>query len=220
MGDVLRNAEGLCERCDVDEAGEAVGFVPKVEGQRGGRFEGYADAAATDRKLLRDVFERGDVWYRTGDLMRRDQQGFYYFVDRIGDTYRWKGENVSTAEVLAILSSIPGVLDGVVYGVAVPGADGRAGMAALVVSESFDLVAFRRACVERLPAFARPVFLRLVAALDATGTFKPKKQELLRAGFDPSKVSDPLYVDDPRRQAYRSIDAALYEALTSGKSRL
>ena len=178
----LRNAAGLCEPSAVNEIGEAVGQIP-ADAQRGGRFEGYADAAATERKLLRNVFEPGDLWYRTGDLMRRDEKGFYYFVDRIGETYRWKGENVSTAEVLSTLTALPGVLEGVVYGVKVPGADGRAGMAALVVGAGFDLAAFRAELVERLPFYARPLFVRLLPALEATGTFKPKQAGTHRRGL-------------------------------------
>ncbi|HMD75235.1 MAG TPA: long-chain-acyl-CoA synthetase [Steroidobacteraceae bacterium] len=219
-GEPVRNAEGLCEVCAANEIGEAVGLIPATEAQRGGRFEGYADAAATERKLLRNVLEPGDAWYRTGDLMRRDEKGFYYFVDRVGETYRWKGENVSTAEVLSTLTALPGVLEGVVYGVRVPGTDGRAGMAALVVAEGFDLAAFRAAVAERLPVYARPVFLRLLPALDATGTFKPKKQVLVDAGFDPAKVVDPLYVDLPSSPEYLPIDGARYAALIGGKCRL
>ncbi len=214
-----RNAAGFCEPCGADEIGEALGLIPENPRQ-GGRFEGYADAAATERKLLRNVFAAGDAWYRTGDLMRRDAEGFYYFVDRVGDTFRWKGENVSTAEVLSVLTAVPGVLEGVVYGVQVPGSDGRAGMAALVVDGSFDLTAFRLTARERLPAYARPVFVRLLSTLDATGTFKPRKQELVQAGFDPQRVSDPLYVDDPCAGRYVSLDARVYAALTSGRSRL
>src|SRR3984885_6920656 len=184
----MRKAEGFCERCAVDEAGEAVGLIADDEHGRAGRFEGYADARATERKVLRNVFKSGDAWYRTGDLMRRDAAGFYYFVDRIGDTFRWKGENVSTAEVMSALASAPGVMEGVVYGVSVPGTDGRAGMAALVVTGEFNIEAFRAAVAARLPAYARPVFLRLLPALEATGTFKPRKQELVAAGLDPARL--------------------------------
>jgi fatty-acyl-CoA synthase len=218
-GEPQRNAAGFCEPCDPDEVGEALGLIPEDQ-QGGGRFEGYADAAASEAKLLRNVFAAGDVWYRTGDLMRRDADGFYYFVDRVGDTYRWKGENVSTAEVLSVLTTVPGVLEGVVYGVQVPGADGRAGMAALVVDGSFDLAVFRRSVADKLPAYARPVFLRLLPQLNATGTFKPKKQDLAQSGFDPGRISDPLYVEDPRAGRYVSLDAAIYAALNSGRSRI
>ena len=218
-GEPTRNAGGLCDRCEADEVGEALGMIP-VDDRRGGRFEGYADKGATARKVLRNVLAPGDAWYRTGDLMRRDLQGFYYFVDRVGDTYRWKGENVSTAEVLSVLTAATGVLEGVVYGVQVPGTDGRAGMAALVVDDSFDLSAFRRDVAERLPAYARPVFLRLLSALDSTGTFKPKKHELLQAGFDPGRVADPVFVDDSGAGCYVRIDSTRHADLLTGRIRL
>jgi fatty-acyl-CoA synthase len=214
----LRNSDGFCERCAANEIGEAVGLIPEGE-QRAGRFEGYADREASARKVLRDVFVQGDSWYRTGDLMRRDERGFFYFVDRVGETFRWKGENVSTAEVLTVLTASRGVLDGVVYGVSVPGTDGRAGSAALVVNADFDLAAFRADVALRLPAYARPVFLRLLTKLEATGTFKPRKQDLVETGFDPARVQDPLYFDDPRAQCYVPVDPALFEAIVSGSLR-
>ncbi|MGO9931333.1 MAG: long-chain-acyl-CoA synthetase [Steroidobacteraceae bacterium] len=213
-----RNAAGYCEACASNEIGEAVGLIPEDSG-RAGRFEGYADRDASARKVLRNVFKQGDSWYRTGDLMRRDERGFFYFVDRIGDTYRWKGENVSTAEVLTVLTSSRGVLDGVVYGVTVPGADGRAGAAALVVNAEFDLAAFRADSALRLPAYARPVFVRILTTLEATGTFKPRKQELVRAGFDPSGANGALYFDDPRTQRYVPVDSALFSAISAGAIR-
>jgi len=219
-GEPWRNDAGFCERCGPNEVGEAVGLIPGQQRGRTGRFEGYADEAASRRKQLDNVFKPGDCWYRTGDLMRRDERGFYYFVDRVGETYRWKGENVSTAEVLSVLTGLAGVRDGVVYGVTVPGADGRAGMAALVVDSDFDLDAFRAEVAARLPVYARPVFLRLLPALEATGTFKPKKQELVSAGFDPQRVPDPLYVDDAKGRRYVAIDADLYGHLVEGRVRL
>ncbi len=218
-GEPLRNAAGFCETCAPDEAGEALGRVA-AEGQPGAAFEGYQDPEASARKLLGNVFAQGDLWYRTGDLLRRDTRGFYYFVDRIGDTFRWKGENVSTAEVVSALSTIPGVGEVVVYGVQIPASDGRAGMAALVVTAEFDLTAFRVAVAQRLPAYARPVFLRLLRALAATGTFKPKTLELMREGWDPGLIGDPLYFDDPREQAYVPLDAATHAALGAGKIRI
>jgi fatty-acyl-CoA synthase len=211
-----RNAEGFCERCAADEIGEAVGLMPQAEAQRAGRFEGYADREASERKVLRNVFQEGDSWYRTGDLMRRDQRGFYYFVDRVGETYRWKGENVSTAEVTIALTASRGVMDAVVYGVSVPGADGRAGAAALQVNGEFDLAAFRAEVAARLPPYARPLFLRIVPMLEATATFKPRKQDLMQAGFDPGRIGDPLYFDDPRLQRYVPLDAALFAQISAG----
>jgi fatty-acyl-CoA synthase len=219
-GEPARGAAGFCERCAPDEPGEAIGLIPDQANTRAGRFEGYADTDATARKVLRDVFKKGDAWYRTGDLMRRDDDGFFYFVDRIGETYRWKGENVSTEEVMGTLAGATGVIEGVVFGVPVPHTDGRAGMAALVVAPAFELHAFRAWAHERLPPYARPMFLRLIPALEATGTFKPRKQDLQREGFDRALVSDPLYFDDPRAGAYAPLDERLYIEIASGSIRL
>src|ERR1700733_1328073 len=215
-----RNEAGFCERCAANEIGEAVGLMPATGEERAGRFEGYADQEASNRKVLRNVFKAGDSWYRTGDLMRRDERGFYYFVDRVGETYRWKGENVSTAEVLTALTASRGVIEGVVYGVSVPGADGRAGTAALVVNAEFDLAAFRAEVASRLPPYARPVFLRILSTLEATGPFKPRKQDLMQSGFDPSRITDPLYFDDAQSQRYVPVDAALYAAIVDGTIRI
>ncbi len=206
-GEPRRNESGFCERCGPNEVGEAVGLIPAAGKQLAGRFEGYADPEATARKVLHNVFKPGDSWYRTGDLMRRDEDGFFYFVDRVGETYRWKGENVSTAEVLGALSACRGVLDGVVYGVSVPGADGRAGMAALRVSADFDLAGFRAAAAARLPTYARPVFLRLLqSGIESTGTFRPRKQDLAEAGFDRDAASIPcISTIRARKPTYRSM---------------
>jgi fatty-acyl-CoA synthase len=219
-GAPLRDARGRCIRCERGEPGEAISQIAPDANGRGARFEGYADPEASERKVLRDVFESGDAWYRSGDLMRRDAEGFFYFLDRIGDTFRWKGENVSTTEVAALLGTCPGVAEVAVFGVAVRGTEGRAGMAALVVDEGFDWVAFRRHVTERLPAYARPLFLRRVEALDATGTFRLKKQALAAEGYDPARIRDELYFDDAEQGAYVPLDAPLYERLMSGRQRL
>jgi fatty-acyl-CoA synthase len=219
-GEPLRDASGRCVACEADEVGEAIGLIPAGGAQRAGRFEGYADRDATERKVLRDVFAPGDAWYRTGDLMRRDARGFFYFVDRVGETFRWKGENVSTAEVLSVLAAVPGVLEGVVYGVRVPGADGRAGMAALVVSPDFRLQAFQQQLDDGLPHYARPLFLRILPALPATGTFKPLRQELLATGFDPALTGDPLLFREPGGAGYVPLDTALYARISAGDIRL
>ena len=141
------------------------------------------------------MFKPGDAWLRSGDLMRQDVQGFFYFMDRIGDTFRWKGENVATTEVAAAAAGCAGCQAAHIYGVAVKGHDGRCGMAALEVEEDFDLRAFHAHMVERLPGYARPVFLRIVSSLAVTETFKQKKQLLAQEGFDPAVIADPLYAD-------------------------
>src|SRR5262249_54098534 len=152
-----------------DEPGEAIGQI-----SHDSRFEGYTDEAASERKILRDVLAAGDAWYRTGDLMRRDRSGYFYFVDRIGDTFRWKGENVSTAEVAETISGCPGVREAIAYGVPIPGHDGRAGMAALVTGEDFNPARLQQHLEDELPVYARPLFLRMVGGLASTGTFKPQ----------------------------------------------
>src|SRR5262249_34503384 len=127
----IRDREGLCVRCTPKEPGEALGLISDGRSNAGGRFEGYTGKHESERKVLRDVFKPGDAWFRTGDLMRKDKSGFFYFVDRLGDTFRWKGENVSTTEVAEVLTGFPGITEASVYGVAICGHDGRAGMAAI-----------------------------------------------------------------------------------------
>ena len=214
----VRDAGGRCVRCGIDEVGEAIGQIMDDRGAT--RFEGYTDDAASGQKILHDVFFAGDAWYRTGDLMRQDAQGFFYFVDRIGDTFRWKGENVSTTEVAAVIAAVPGVTDVAVYGVAIPNTDGRAGMAAVVVSTDFDLTKLHQALAANLPAYARPVFVRILAALEITGTFKLRKQDLVREGFDPACVRDPLFVDDAANQQYVPLDTVRFEQVKAGTLRL
>ncbi|MGO9852700.1 MAG: long-chain-acyl-CoA synthetase [Steroidobacteraceae bacterium] len=217
-GAPARDAQERCLPCTANDAGEAIGQILDSDGAT--RFEGYADSEASRKKILRDVFAAGDAWYRTGDLMRRDAQGFFYFIDRVGDTFRWKGENVSTTEVAAALNRCRGVTEVAVYGVAVPNAEGRAGMAALVVGADFTLRELRRTVTSALPSYARPVFVRIVAALEITGTFKLRTQDLAREGYDLSQVSDALYIDDALRGEYLRLDAPLHARIMSGQQRL
>jgi fatty-acyl-CoA synthase len=213
-GGPARGKEGFCIAVPRGESGEAIG---KIAGGAA-RFEGYTDAAATEKKILRNVFQSGDAWVRSGDLMRQDAAGFFYFVDRVGDTFRWKGENVATTEVTAVVSCAPGVKAANIYGVTVPGHSGRCGMAALEVEPDFDLAAFRAHCALRLPAYARPLFLRIADSLAVTETFKQKKQALALDGFDPARIRDPLYADCGA--GYVLLDAALYARINSGLIRL
>ncbi|HEU5275380.1 MAG TPA: long-chain-acyl-CoA synthetase [Xanthobacteraceae bacterium] len=216
----LRDARGFCIRCAADEVGEAIGRIVNDPAAPSGRFEGYADRAESEAKILRDVFEPGDAWFRTGDLMRQDRHGYFYFVDRIGDTFRWKGENVATGEVAEILNRCPRIRDANVYGVAVAGHEGRAGMAAIVADPGFDLVRLRAHVHALLPDYARPLFVRLSDELEVTMTFKQKKTELVAQGFDPTQCADAVYFDDPRAAAYVRLDHALYEEIVKGAVRL
>ncbi|MGY8635142.1 long-chain-acyl-CoA synthetase [Bradyrhizobium sp. 14AA] len=218
-GSPVRNSDGLCIACASGETGEAIGRISSADCD-GRPFEGYTDLAETRKKILRDVFSVGDAWFRTGDLMMRDAQGYLHFIDRVGDTFRWKGENVATSEVNDAITGCPGILDASTYGVAVSGADGRAGMAALVVDQDFDFGLFSEQLSHQLPPYAIPAFVRLCRALDTTDTFRKKKQLLIREGFDPSVVDDPLFVRDPVTGDYRSIDSAVYARIVEGAIRL
>ncbi len=209
-GTLLRGSDGLAVACGTDEPGEALGRLSPRDAMK---FEGYTNVAASEAKILRDVFVAGDAWFRTGDLMRRDAAGYFAFVDRIGDTFRWKGENVSTSEVAAILSRVRGVCDVAVYGVEVPGADGRAGMAAVTPGDDFDRDKLLHYAKLHLPSFAVPLFLRICAAIAATGTFRAKKSDLLREGFDPRHIEDPIYMLDLDRSTYVRLDAVQYESM-------
>jgi fatty-acyl-CoA synthase len=166
------------------------------------------------------VFKPGDAWFRTGDLMRRDAQGYFYFVDRIGDTFRWKGENVATSEVSEALSVIPGIKEANVYGVAVPDMEGRAGMAALVTTPGFDVSTLPAALANNLAPYARPVFLRMLSEIEITGTFKQRKVELVREGFDPSVIADPLYWLDPASGRYEPLTTDAHAKIVTGSVKL
>jgi fatty-acyl-CoA synthase len=216
----VRNGEGLCERCAPNEPGEVIGRIVNDASKPGNRFEGYAASAQNENKVLHDVFKKGDAWFRTGDLMRKDARGYFYFVDRVGDTFRWKGENVSTSEVAEALNSFPGVADANVYGVTVVGRDGRAGMAAIVCEGQCDLGALHEHLAKNLPDYARPLFIRIRHHLDVTGTFKQTKMDLVRQGFNPAATVEPIYFNDHQTHAFVPLDAALYRRIESGEVRL
>ena len=182
-------------------------------------FDGYTDSAASEKKLLRDVFVPGDVWFNSGDLLR--DQGFRHaqFVDRVGDTFRWKGENVSTNEVAEVLNGFDQVAESTVYGVQVPGTDGRCGMAALVLRcavDELDLDGLTRHLQGQLPSYAWPLFLRVRPELEVTGTFKQMKSDLRKQGFDPAQVGEPLFVLPPRQSRYVPLTSELLQSINGG----
>ena len=183
-------------------------------------LDGYTDTKATEAKVLRNVFKKGDAWFNTGDLVRHQGLHHIQFVDRLGDTFRWKGENVATTEVEGVLAHQPEVAEAVVYGVTVPGADGRAGMAAITLVEPHKLLdgsALARMLFEQLPRYAVPLFLRLRDDHAVTATFKYSKVQLKREGYDPSLVTDALYVLTPG--GYVPLTSSIHEALSSGTHR-
>ncbi len=219
---VVRGPDGRCRQTPVGQAGELVGEILDDPAKPGNRFEGYSDRGATEAKVLRDAFKPGDAWFRSGDLMRQDARGYFYFVDRIGDTFRWKGENVATAEVAEAIGRLPGIRDVCVYGVRVPGREGRAGMASLLVDDphAFDHAALRDHVGRMLPDYAWPLFLRFPKGLELTGTFKQRKTDLIREAYDPGLVRDPLFMLAPDRTGYVALDAARFAGIGSGAIRI
>lgn len=214
-----RNSEGFCVPCGPNDVGEAIGKIVNDANKPSNRFEGYARREDTEKKILRHVFAPNDIWFRTGDLMRKDENGYFYFVDRIGDTFRWKGENVSTSEVAEAINRFPGIKDTNVYGVGIPGREGRAGMAAIVCDDC-DLAALYQHLQRSLPEYARPVFVRVRKDLDVTATFKQRKVDLVKQGFDPDAITDPIYFNDPSRRAFIPLDRAVYTSIQAGQTRV
>ncbi|XP_006903101.1 PREDICTED: bile acyl-CoA synthetase [Elephantulus edwardii] len=214
----VRDDRGLCIPVEPGEAGLLVTRVTKLT-----PFTGYrGPREQTERKLVRDVKRRGDVYYNTGDVLALDREGFLYFRDRLGDTFRWKGENVSTREVESVLSLVDFLQDVNVYGVSVPGCEGKVGMAALQLApgRTFDGQQLYQYVRAWLPAFAAPHFIRIQDALETTGTFKLVKSRLVREGFNVSIITDPLFIMDHQTQAFRPLTPDIYEAVCSGTWRL
>ena len=212
----VRGPNGLCLEARPGEVGECVG---EIGSDARTNYVGYADQAASKRKVMTDVFKRGDAWFATGDLMRQDRDGYFYFVDRIGDTFRWKGENVSTTEVAERLATVAGVKEANVYGVRVGRLDGKAGMASIVAGPEFDIKEVKAKLDAELPDYAQPMFIRLQPAIETTGTFKYRKNDLAAEGFDPELVKEPVYYRSPVR-GYVKLTKASYAKIISGELRI
>ena len=210
-----KGSDGFCMRTELGEIGELIGEIRP--GETRFRYDGYENKEASNKKILRSVYIKDDMWFRTGDLLWRDDQGYYYFADRIGDTYRWKAENVSTGEVAAAISDYHGVHQANVYGVEVPGYDGRAGMASLVADPDIDLAKLYTYVASELPLYAQPVFLRISSETDTTSTFKYKKTNLVKDGFDPAKIKDALYVNRLDKKTYVKLSPKIFAAIQEGK---
>ncbi len=219
--EVVRGEDGFCRRVGKGKPGLLLGAITEVMA-----FDGYTDAEATEKKILRDVFKAGDAYFNTGDLIREIDVGFtfgfkhFQFVDRVGDTFRWKGENCSTNEVGEIINAHPSVQICNVYGVQIPGTDGRAGMASIVLHEgqALDPLSLAELVNRDLAPYARPVFLRVLPELPLTGTFKMQKGDLREEAYHLDKVGDPLYVMKPGSREYEPLDSAFYEQIQSGQS--
>ncbi|XP_064799639.1 long-chain fatty acid transport protein 6 [Oncorhynchus masou masou] len=214
----IRTDSGRCVKGNAGETGLLVAPVSVMN-----PFLGYAgNTLQSEKKLLRDVLKEGDVYFNTGDLMLQDHRDFVYFRDRIGDTFRWKGENVATTEVSEILGSLDFLQEVNVYGVTVPGYEGRAGMAAVVLKmdQKLDGKKLYNHLVQSLPAYSWPWFLRIQTSIDVTETFKQQKRKLVQEGFSPEAIQESLYFLDLSQRDYVPLTLSLYDDIVSGKIRL
>jgi acyl-CoA synthetase (AMP-forming)/AMP-acid ligase II len=215
--DFIRDARGFLVRVQPDEVGLLLGKI-----SRDRRFDGYTDRAASEQKIVRGAFKPDDAWFVTGDLLRHDRWKRLFFVDRLGDTFRWKGENVATNEVEEQITRFEPVAQAAVYGVRVPGAEGRAGMATMVLKRGvrFDPDGFCAHVRASLPGYAQPIFVRIAPELTTTGTHKISKTALQKEGFDLAAIRDPVYLLHPDRAAYIPLDLGLHDAIARGELRL
>ncbi len=217
-GEYVRNSQGFCVQAGFNEPGEVMGRIRK--NVITSHFEGYSDSKASKKKVMSDIFAKGDQFFLSGDILREDEEGFLYFCDRTGDTFRWKGENVSTAEVEAVVSNFLQLRDVVVYGVEVPGNEGKAGMAAITgTQDSVDLSGLAQQLFLSLPNYAVPLFVRIIPSVELTGTFKLKKVQLRKEGFDIS-LPDPIFILDMSCKAYQPLTEELYQQLQNGVLRV
>jgi fatty-acyl-CoA synthase len=200
-GEPVRDENGRVRKVARGEPGLLLSKITKAQ-----PFDGYTDPEASEKKLVRNAFRDGDVWLNSGDLLRPQGWRHAVFVDRLGDTFRWKGENVATTDVEAAVSADPAVEAVTVFGVEVPGADGRAGMAAVVLNEGkeFDGTSLAHTVYDHLPGYAVPLFVRIVDSLEHTATLKTKKVDLREQGYG-SDIDDPLYVLNGREEGYVSF---------------
>lgn len=208
-GEPIRDAAGrLTKIRKPGQTGLLVGKISNIT-----RFDGYVDQRDTETKTLRNVFRRGDAYFNSGDLLTLHEDDWVSFSDRVGDTYRWKGENISTNEVAEILNRARGVLESNVYGVAIPGTEGRVGMATLRTNDQFNLPEFTHHVVTNLPLYQRPYFLRLSKEMRVTSTLKHQKVDYRSEGYDPSRIKDVLYFLE--RERYIPLTVELYDRIQS-----
>jgi len=213
----IRGKNGFLQRVEESQAGLLI-----VEAKNVYVFAGYTDRKVSEKKLLHNVFEKGDVWMNANDIVRNIGYTHAQFVDRLGDTFRWKGENVSTAEVEDIISSFEVIDHSSVYGVEIPGCEGRAGMTSILAEvkpKEFDFNKFIKTLNDNLPKYAIPLFIQFLSELNTTSTYKIKKEDLKKIGFDIRKTTNPIYVFLPGSTDYTLLTEKIYENILNGEYR-
>lgn len=213
----FRDENGFMQKVDPGESGLLISEISESL-----PFAGYSDEKENERKIFRDVFEKGDMWFHSGDLLRNMGYKHAQFVDRLGDTFRWKGENVSTVEVEKVVNTHFQVSQSSAYGAQIPGTDGRAGMLAVIPESDaydFNLKSLADMLLKALPAYAVPKFVRFKKEFETTGTYKIKKNTMRDEGFDPNRVEGPVFVLLPGRDTYEPLTNKLYQDILNGKYR-
>jgi citronellyl-CoA synthetase len=211
----FRNEKGRMKKVRTGEVGLCLGQITDPD-----NFYMYKDEKSTEKKVFREVFRKEDMYINTGDLLRDIGYGHVQFVDRLGDTFRWKGENVSTSEVEDVISSFEQIDHSSVYGVEIPGTEGRAGMASIIATkdhENFNFNRLLKILHDNLPKYAIPKFLRLLSELSTTSTFKIQKTQMKKESFDISKISDPIYVLLPGSSEYTPLTGEIYNNIINRK---
>jgi citronellyl-CoA synthetase len=215
-GEPLRNARGFMEKVARHGTGLMIGRIDELT-----PFDGYTSDENSEKVILRNVFEKGDAWFNSGDLLR--DLGFHHaqFVDRLGDTFRWKGENVSTTELEGVVSSYQDVSECVAYGVEIPNTNGKAGMVTITLVDDTELDGgkFKRYLTEKLPHYAVPIFVRVTQSFATTGTFKYQKTDLKKQAYNPALTNDPLWILLPGETSYQPLTDKIYNALQLEKYR-
>ncbi|MDF1822929.1 MAG: long-chain-acyl-CoA synthetase [Alcanivoracaceae bacterium] len=214
----VRDSNGRMIKVGKGESGLMIGEITDKT-----PFDGYTDKEKTEKSILRDVFAKGDAWFNTGDMMRDIGFRHAQFVDRLGDTFRWKGENVSTTEVEQIMDGFDGIAETVVYGVEIPNTNGRAGMAQVRLQgdhTDFDYKGLCQYLARELPPYAVPVFLRINEdAMETTGTFKHQKNKLKEQKYDLAQQDNPVYVLLPGESCYQLLTAEIQQNIDNGQYR-
>ncbi|RWS23208.1 fatty acid transporter-like protein, partial [Leptotrombidium deliense] len=215
-GEVIRNEKGFCD--SVPQSGGSGLFVGKINDNPMQRFDGYVNQTESAKKVIKDVFKKGDSFFSSGDVLSVDEYGYIYFKDRIGDTFRWKGENIATTEVESIISEASNLSDTIVFGVEVPGCEGKAGMAAIYhPTAKIDCKQILAAMKANLPPQAIPLFIRILTNLEITGTLKLPKNVVQSEGFDVTKIKDDIYFLNPKTNNYEKLDQKTYQLILEEK---
>jgi acyl-CoA synthetase (AMP-forming)/AMP-acid ligase II len=216
-GEFYKDPNGFCIKCEPGDVGMSLMKIIEIE-----NFKKYSDKEKTKQKIIRDVFEKGDAYFITGDLLQLHEDMWMSFADRFGDTFRWKGENVSTQEVENILNTHESILMSTVYGVEIPKHEGKAGMAAIKFDQAFgfnseEISGF---VLNVLPKYSIPIFIRTRQHLEVTGSNKIRKTNLRKEGYNINEIKDPIYFWNALEKKYIPFDKFKYQEILEGKIKI